>query len=405
MPSSAVLLRLAVPPLTLEHNGTSSVDAAGEALLAASSALSLLGDLGLIIAFASSAEAARRHSTTRIIVFLAMADLIGELPIVGSLSLPGPPVSSWPGPVPWCQVQAIGNWYAQLSTWLWTCCYAHHVAAGATTLFCFRPLRERYFHILCWGLPAIAVGVAVSVGMLGVPDDGSPQCTVKNSGWSMTFYSVLWGALAYNALVFFLVHSSMGRILSANASTLAPDAAESMRRRLDALGTRFRLYLLTFLGSQLPCALRHVLVAALGDPQKWASPAFWDALTLLACLLCPLHGALNGLVYGWSARHKLSCAAEGAGPCCSDCCGEEEEGDHDEEADLGNCRACSHRRCGCRWRRAISRRCCCSAPEGDTRWSPCGCGCLRTARSGVGGVGSSEHGSSLRHSLVASPAG
>jgi hypothetical protein len=394
-------------PAAPAHNGTTPVVAAGEALLAASSTLSLVGDLGIIVVFFSS-PIPRSHTTIRIIAFLAIADLIGELPIVGSLSLPGPPVSSWPGPIPWCQVQAIGNWYAQLSTWLWTCCYAHHVAAGATTLFCFRPLRERYFHMLCWGLPALAVGVAASVGMLGVPDDGSPQCTVKNSGWSMTFYSVLWGALAYNALVFFLVHSSMYRILSANALTLAPDAAESMRRRLDALGSRFRLYLLTFLGSQLPCALRHVLVAALGDPATWASPVFWDGLTLLACFLCPLHGALNGLVYGWSARHKISCKAEDMAPCssCSSCCcGEEDEEEPHEELDPDHGGACMCGRRGCHWRCGTARRCCHCAPEGGACLWLRSCACLRSARSGTTDADSSEQRSSLRHSLVTSPVG
>ena len=234
------------------------------------------------------------------------------------MALPGAPISSWGGP--WCQIQAMGNWYSQLATWLWTVGYAHQVAAGATTLFCFRPVHEKFFHMLCWGLPAILVGTAAGVGLLGKPDDGSPQCTVRNSEWSMTFYTVLWCALGYNALVFFLVHRSMRRVLSANASILDPRAASEMRRRLDALGGRFLLYLLTFLGSQFTCALRHVLVATLGKPSAWAAPAFWDSLTLASNFLCPLHGALNGIVYGWTAR-ALSCKTEGGGGRDGGCCG------------------------------------------------------------------------------------
>lgn len=46
--------------------------------------------------------------------------------------------------------------------------------------------------------------------------------------------------------------------------------------------------------AQFPCALRHILVAILGDPKAWASPTVWGALNYLADGLCPLHGFLNG---------------------------------------------------------------------------------------------------------------
>ena len=66
-------------------NGTMppAIDEAGAFLLATSSTLSLVGDLGIIIAFASSSEA-RRLTTTRMIAFLAMADLVGEVGVRAS---------------------------------------------------------------------------------------------------------------------------------------------------------------------------------------------------------------------------------------------------------------------------------------------------------------------------------
>ena len=72
-------------PHIMAGNGTMppAIDEAGAFLLATSSTLSLVGDLGIIIAFASSSEA-RRLTTTRMIAFLAMADLVGEVGVRAS---------------------------------------------------------------------------------------------------------------------------------------------------------------------------------------------------------------------------------------------------------------------------------------------------------------------------------
>jgi hypothetical protein len=208
--------------------------------------------LGLIIAFFCAPDA-RRLTSTRLIIFLAMADLLGEMPVIGSMPVIGMrPVPLWHGP--WCEIQAAGNWYSCMATWLWTMAYAHHVAASVSHWSLFRPLPEAAFHAICWGVPAAAMGVALGLGMLGVSDDGSRvMCSIKDSTWSMVFYSLLLVALLYNALVFFLVHRAMRTTFSANAQlgNHAADATAELRRRLDALGSRFVLYLLTFVGSQV----------------------------------------------------------------------------------------------------------------------------------------------------------
>ena len=124
------------------HNATvvsALVSDAGNILMACASAASAVGDIGILSAFVLS-EAARRQSTTRLVAFLAAADLIGEMPVIGSMALPTRPLYEWGGP--WCALQAAGNWYAQMSTWLWTMAYAHHVAAGVGSLRTCPPLRE-----------------------------------------------------------------------------------------------------------------------------------------------------------------------------------------------------------------------------------------------------------------------
>lgn len=106
---------------------------------------------------------------------------------------------------------------------------------------------------------------------------------------------------------------------------MLPQATSEMHARLDALANRFLLYLVTFVGSQFPCALRHILVTLLGSPYGWRSPVAhtaWDVLRLSADALCPLHGFLNFLVYGLSAKGLCatkSYEAGGRGWCVPVC--------------------------------------------------------------------------------------
>ena len=236
-------------------------------LLATSSILSAVGDIG-ILSFAMFSEEAHRLLTTRLVAYLAAADLVGESPVLGSMKLPGPPVSTWGGP--WCALQGAGNWFAQLSTWLWTmacapldvepintlcapltaACFlvvmadAHAVSAGVhSPVLVPRGVvhcrSEWQYHVICWGLPAAVVGVSlVFGGVFGTSDDGSSECTVCRSDVAMCFYAVLWVALLYNALVFFSVHRAMRRVLVAHAAVLEPSAQLEMRNRVDALGNR-----------------------------------------------------------------------------------------------------------------------------------------------------------------------
>ncbi len=136
-------------------------------VLTTSSMLSAVGDLMIIIAFLCSPEA-RRLLPTRMVAYLAMADLLGELPGIGSFQLPWlGPVATW-GPY-WCEVQAAGNWFANMSVWFWTMAYAYAVASGIDRRSHLQPPRELIFHVLCWGIPAVTVGIMLGLGLLGEP--------------------------------------------------------------------------------------------------------------------------------------------------------------------------------------------------------------------------------------------
>ena len=139
-----------------------------------SSSLSASGDILILSTVLLSFEA-RRLLTVRLIACFALADLFGQMPLLGSFPLQhivqwGP---IWPGGLTWCELQAAGNWFALLSSWLWTVAYAHTVNSAMPftrgRADCCNGLSririvETHYHLFCWGLPTIAVGTALASG-------------------------------------------------------------------------------------------------------------------------------------------------------------------------------------------------------------------------------------------------
>lgn len=80
-------------------------------------------------------------------------------------------------------------------------------------------------------------------------------------------------------------------------------------------------------------------MAIKGDPSSWASPALWATLDLLANFLCPLHGCLNFIVYGLTAR----------GIEVTGCC-------RKEEGERGCAGGAYHALCRWRWRWLLRNR-------------------------------------------------
>ena len=256
------------------------------AMLMSSSSLSAAGDLLIISTIALSYEA-RRLLTVRLIACFAVADLLGQLPIVGSFPLHS--LKSWgdvfPGGPTFCELQAAGNWYAMYASWLWTMAYAHAVSsampyrqperAGCCVELARLDFHETHYHALCWGLPAIAIGSALAAGLFGPGDGDYEICTFRHSDWALSFYALLWLALGYNCYVYVTVLRVVSRAVDATSQVLEPTASHAIARRLDALGARFALYLLTFILSQSPCLVRHLLIVIGVKDATW-TPTFDD---------------------------------------------------------------------------------------------------------------------------------
>ena len=187
--------------------------------------------------------------------------------------------------------------------------------------------NEPWYHVICWGVPIITMIVAVVADRfsqtMDSPDDQhlSYTCGINESMWAVAYTTPLWGALAYNIYSYLVVHVQIRRAVGAGSSHLSPDAQAELSRRT-RLWPRFALYILTFLASQGPTGVRIILQLILQPPlaciDAASSPA-WLWLCRFSTVLCPLHGALNGLVYGltnrrlyqrWSCRRCCRSSAE-----------------------------------------------------------------------------------------------
>ena len=275
--------------------------------LGISSALSALGDAVIIVSVLGS-QSSRQIFTVRLIFFLACADFIGQMPLIGSF-----PVSALTeNDGFWCTLQAAGNWYSAMSTWLWTMMYAyavHRCFDNASAFPSAEPVTdrdefakymrlERRFHLICWGLPLLVVSVTAGTGQFGHGYGGGAgsTCGFLSPTYALFPESLLWLALLYNVYSFAAVHRLIRRALrNIGAADLEPQARRELERRM-RLWPRFVLYVLSFVCSQAPGALRTILV-------KCDAPAaVWPPLNLLASALCPLHGFLNSLIYGFTTR-------------------------------------------------------------------------------------------------------
>ena len=288
-------------------------------VVAISSGLSAIGDAVIIISVLCS-PSCRQVFTVRLIFFLAIADFLGQMPLIGSY-----PVNSLTGTDGfWCSLQAAGNWFSALSSWLWTMMYAfavHRCFASASIV----PRQEqgseawelgkyleleRYFHAICWGLPLVLVCLAAFSGQFGHGYAGGEKSTCGFIGpnWALAYESVLWIALLYNVYSFAAVNALIRAALRTGTADMDPQARRELEARV-RLWPRFMLYVGSFIGSQAPCALRTIFDVA--D----APASLFPLLNLLACALCPLHGFLNGLVYGCTTRRIRAIWLQPA--CCS----------------------------------------------------------------------------------------
>jgi len=248
----------------------------------------------------------RRHFILRLIVSLAVANLLSAVSYLMSWFewrfLPSPSSA-------WCPTQAMLMVVFEDASILWTVAIA--LTMHQQTVARMKPERlERWFHAVCWGVPATIALILLLLGMLGpadpaprrtwcwiaaevpssnssLPGDGerlptSIDFTTGTARWVQlgVFYVPLVLAFVFNLVTYVQV----GRAFSKMARDGTVDASNEQQIQL-----RLRLYLLVFLVVWTP-PLVHRTAQAFGSDPVWLRLAH----TISSCSM----GALNCLVYG-----------------------------------------------------------------------------------------------------------
>jgi hypothetical protein len=278
-----------------------------------SSTLSLLGSATIIVLVLRFQELSKRFFATRLITFLALTNalaaafnLLGALlsivaasaprgdaqggDVGGALSDGGAAAIPEVAPV-WsglCQVQAVGLTYSNLSSILWTCCFAFTLLRDSLPSYRRHALRqlEPAFHLICWPAPAVA---ASAVAYLY---DG-PWCDSAalraSHAFTVCFLAPLLAACTFTAATFCaVVHHSRERRVTRMTSYILLGFAIVW---LPSLAARAQVFFLA------PPARPHGAPSSHPnhDPN---SSSFALAALVAACE--PLQGALNALVFGCS---------------------------------------------------------------------------------------------------------
>lgn len=228
------------------------------------SSLGMVGSIFMIATYALFKEI--REFSTKLICLLAFSDFMASLawfPFSHTNKIS-------------CLVQGIGLQYFLCASFLWT------MAISVSLLFAFYPnlldfewtLKMRYYHLICWGIPAIMVGIMLALGRY---ENNGVRCFLDpRSLLSLLFYLPLLVVFVINTIVFIAVRSQLSR------------RAGSLESRTYGVVSFF---LLAFLASQLPAVLnglQHLI-----NPKKTMF-----AFVVVLASLQPLQGFLNAIVYG-----------------------------------------------------------------------------------------------------------
>lgn len=233
----------------------------------ASSCLSLFGSAAIIINYIIFTNKSQLLYT--LIFFLSVADLGGSLAI--SISQVLVFLDTYHGfDYGWelCKVFRAAINFFFVSSFFWTAAIALHIWVCARQK---AQIPIYYFHLVCWGVPAICTAILVATGMI-VKGEDSGWCSNTVMGHWLFWYiplflSFLWNAIAYTLI---LLHYRGG-------------ASQADRRGMKKkIQIRVSLYLFVF----FICWIWDIINFA--TQQIHGSSPFW--LQLLTSAFLPLQG-------------------------------------------------------------------------------------------------------------------
>jgi len=242
----------------------------------AASVLSLLGSIAIIINYIFYAN--KSQHLYKLIFFLSLADVGGSLSIATSQVLLF--LHSYDGlayGVITCKVfRALINFFF-VSSFFWTSGIALHIWVSALQK---AQIPMYWFHMVCWGIPAIMTVLLVSLGMI-THSSSDEWCSNTTMGHWLFWYGPLLFSFAFNAIAYALI-------------ILHYRGTSKDKRMKNKIKLRVTLYLFVF----FICWIWDLVNFTINQVHP-PSP-IW--LSMLTSTFMPLQGFLNFLVYGVSSR-------------------------------------------------------------------------------------------------------
>lgn len=177
----------------------------------AAACLSLFGSAAIILNYFLFINK-KSQLLYKLILFLSVADFGGSLTICVSQILLF--LNTYEGvayTLDLCKVFRAGINFFFVSSFFWTAAIALHFYLSARQK---AQIPHYYFHIVCWGLPAIFTIILLSTGM--ITKDGTTWCTNTRLGHWLFWYgplilSFLWNATAYTLIILYYRSQGDGR--------------------------------------------------------------------------------------------------------------------------------------------------------------------------------------------------
>mmetsp|Transcript_25529 Transcript_25529/g.82260 ORF Transcript_25529/g.82260 Transcript_25529/m.82260 type:complete len:319 (-) Transcript_25529:52-1008(-) len=234
-----------------------------------SAILSMMGSSFIIFSYFYFVQL--RTLAYRMIVFLSVADFFSSISyVIGAIAS-----TKDRCPDGWCYLTAVMSQYFDVATFLWTACIAFNIhqvlvknVGHAVEGY------QKFYHMLCWGLPAVLAGIA---GIANVYGDSGNWCWIRHDRqWARLtfFYAPLVIVFCYNAMVFYFTVRAVRHSLQQSA-----------------IAFRLRLYILVFFMVKVFSVINRLQNAV--DPNN---PVLF--LYIMQSFFEPLQGLGNALVYG-----------------------------------------------------------------------------------------------------------
>merc|ERR1712063_118678 len=268
--------------------------------------LSIVGAFCVIVTFGINPRGRLRTYPIKLIMYLCVCIVIGFTAFLIAFE---PYIYT---NEPMCIIIAIFVHYYFIANFLWTFCIAFNFYQMIVRRNRQAQHLEKYFHVACWGIPAI---LCIFTGGFNQYGDLGGACYIKSALVRfLCFFIPGLIIISCNAILFFSVGREIHETLS-SASTSSDSGRPFDKEKLKTLKKEFRVYLSIFVSIGLSWIFGYLMFLL-------PFPIVSDIFFILFSIFAPLQGLLIFVFYILNRKVIAAWVSLiGVLPCCP-CCGD-----------------------------------------------------------------------------------